>query len=239
MDRKTTHIKSLGDAGAGVAVFATLGVLDRDGDVTMPGAFGEQTVKILPAHDWSHVPLGKARIYENGNEAIAEFQLNLDIEAARDWHAALKFDMAAGTPVQEWSYGFEITKSSLGQHDGKSARFLESLKVFEVSPVVLGAGMGTRTLAVKGGGLQLGTQISEACEALADLVARVHDLKQLRESEGRQISAERRAELAQLKAAIDGLRPFSAELAALISSDPAADDEARRLYSAFILTRRA
>ena len=205
MERKTTCIKSLGDAGSGVAVFATLGALDRDGDVTLPGAFGEQVVKVLPAHDWGHVPLGKARIYERGSEAVAEFSLNLDIEAARDWYAALKFDLAGGTPVQEWSYGFEIRKSSLGQHEGKAARFLEQLKVFEVSPVVLGAGVGTRTLAVKGHGRQLEEQIESAIAEIGDLAGRVAELKAMREAEGRGLAEGRRAQLGLLKAALQRL----------------------------------
>ena len=34
--------------------------------------------------------------------------------------------------------------------DGRSVQFLERLKVHEVSPVILGAGIATRTLATKG-----------------------------------------------------------------------------------------
>lgn len=149
--RKTAsgHLKALDDAGVGSAVFATLGVIDKDGDVTLPGAFGSQDVVIVPAHDWTHVPIGRATIREHGNEAIADFRLNLDIAAARDWHAALKFDLATGRPLQEWSYGFHVSRESRGEHGGRQVRFLEALDVHEVSPVLLGAGVGTRTLAAK------------------------------------------------------------------------------------------
>ena len=144
-----TRVKAMDDAGKGTAVIATLNVIDKDGDVTMPGAFGDQHAVVVPTHNWNHVPLGKATIREEGNEVLADFQLNLDIQAAREWHSALKFDLANGDALQEWSYGFTIKDSSIGDFDGESVRFLKSVDVHEISPVLLGAGEGTRTLAVK------------------------------------------------------------------------------------------
>lgn len=231
---KTLKLKALDEAGRGLAVFATLEVIDKDGDVTRPGAFGEQLVKLLPAHDWGHVPLGKARIFESGNEALAEFALNLDIEAARDWHAALKFDLADGAPLQEWSYGFDVTKASFGELEGQRVRFLEGLKVHEVSPVVLGAGVGTRTLTVKGArGRKLAEHIAAAREELADLAERVRELKAAREAEGRGISTERLAELLQVKAALESLAPLAAEIGALGAAGDAGAEEARKLFSRY------
>ena len=134
------RIKELHEDGHGLAVIATLGVVDSDGDVTLPGAFGEQSVKMVPAHDWQHVPLGKADIREEGNEVLAAFRLNLEIGSARDWHSALKNDLANGPPLQEWSYGFSIVEASFGEHEGQEVRFLKKLKVHEISPVMLGPG---------------------------------------------------------------------------------------------------
>ena len=57
----------------------TLNVIDKDGDVTLPGFFGRQEVSMLPAHDRHHVPLGKGTIEEVGDEAIAQIKMNLDI----------------------------------------------------------------------------------------------------------------------------------------------------------------
>jgi HK97 family phage prohead protease len=143
------RIKAVDDQGRGMARIATLGVVDKDLDITKSGAFGEQKVKLLPAHDWKSVPLGKARVFEHGDEVLADFQLNLEIEAAKAWHSAIKFDMSDGNPIQEYSYGFTIIKADWGEYEGKSVRFLEKLKVHEVSPVVVGAGIGTGTLEVK------------------------------------------------------------------------------------------
>jgi len=225
-----TEIKRVSDKGVGLAVFATLGVVDRDGDVTLPGAFGEQTVKVLPAHDWGHVPIGKARIFEQGNEAMAEFTLNLEIEAARDWHAALKFDLL-DQPTQQWSYGFEIVKSSLGQIDGKSVRYLESLRVHEVSPVVIGAGLGTRTLAMKHGDRSVIAQIADVRAEIESLAARMAAIKALRAADGRRLSQDRCEDLDRIKAAIAALLPLADELTR------SADAEVRRAYSAFVLRR--
>lgn len=155
MDRKilSGSVKQVTDEGRGLAVIATLGVVDKDGDQVEPGAFGEgQVAKLLPAHDWRSVPLGKAAIREDGDRAVADFQLNLAIPAARDWHAALKFDLTNGRPLQEWSYGFLVEESGYGDVDGHPVRYLRKLKVYEISPVVVGAGEGTGTLMIKADG---------------------------------------------------------------------------------------
>ena len=64
MDRKGAayEIKELNEAGEGSLAFASLNVRDRDGDVPLPGAFGEQVAAMVPAHDWTEAPIGKALI---------------------------------------------------------------------------------------------------------------------------------------------------------------------------------
>jgi len=155
----TPQFKAADDAGNVEFVVATLNVVDHDKDVTLPGFFGHQDVQVLPAHDRTHVPLGKGVIREEGQEAIASVKFNLDIPAARDWHSAIKFDMEHPPSLQEYSYGFRVRPGGAksGSFEGQSVNFLQPLEdgtpggdVFEVSPVLRGAGMGTRTLAVKG-----------------------------------------------------------------------------------------
>lgn len=141
--------KGMNDKGEGTVVFATFDVIDKDGDVTLPGAFGTQTASIVPAHNWGHVPIGKAYIYEQGNEALADIKLNLEIPSARDWYHQLKHDMENGTPVQEWSYGYEVIEHEMGTHGGQNVRILKKLKVYELSPVIVGAGVNTRTTDIK------------------------------------------------------------------------------------------
>jgi hypothetical protein len=97
-----------------------------------------------------HVMIGKGVLKEEDDKAIAEFKLNLEIEAARDWHSALKFDLDHPPAMQEWSYGFDILESGEKEIDGQKVRVLKKLKVHEISPVLLGAGIGTQTIAIKG-----------------------------------------------------------------------------------------
>lgn len=156
MDTETKHmrVEKMDDAGHGLARIATLSAVDHDGDTYAKGAFswkktGDQWVPILPAHNRTAMPLGKARVYEDGDAAYAELHLNLNTEAGRDWHATLKFDLEKGGAVQEWSYGFRVIDHARESRDGASVRVLKRLDVDEVSPVVRGAGIGTRTLSLK------------------------------------------------------------------------------------------
>ncbi len=149
-ERKRIELKKLDDDGTGLAQIATLSAIDHDGDTYAKGAFGKQDVIILAGHSWAGVPLGKGKVFEEGDHAFAKFKLNLESSAGKEWHSALKFDMEDGNPLTEWSYGFKVLESAEEVRDGKAVRVLEKLDVFEVSPVVKGAGVGTHTVAVKG-----------------------------------------------------------------------------------------
>lgn len=168
-------LKAMDDEGHGVARIAKLSAVDSDGDTYAAGAFsgesGEQWATILAAHNWQHIPLGKARVYEQGDEALAELHLNLDIQAGKDWHQVLKFDLehASAHPVQEWSYGFYIRDAQQETRDGERVRVLKRLEVFEVSPVVKGAGVGTGTLSMK---CAPGEQLDQAIAEISDMLAR-------------------------------------------------------------------
>jgi hypothetical protein len=218
MDRKGIQIKDVLDSGMVLAQFATMNVIDKDDDVTLPGFFGKQDTVMLPAHDWKSVPLGKGTISEKGDAAIAELKMNLDIQAAKDWHSALKFDLANGKPKQEYSYGFTIVSggSSYGEKDGQSVRFLRPTPdaapgciVHEVSPVLVGAGEGTGTLAVKDGSLKFSEEAERVLAAVEAMTGRAKSLADLRAKEGRSLSAaneERLKALAQkLSVSIDAL----------------------------------
>ena len=212
------RIKELHEDGHGLAVIATLNVIDRDGDVTLPGAFGEQPAKMVPAHDWKHVPLGKAEIREEGNEVLAAFRLNLEIESARDWHAALKHDLANGPPLQEWSYGFSVVEASFGEHEGHEVRFLKKLDVHEVSPVMMGAGVGTRTVAVKGNnGGRLADQLGAALRDAKAVIERCGAIREVRKGDGRDLSPDRLADLKSLQEAFGELSAAKEALDGVLS----------------------
>ncbi len=157
---KQIEIKEMDDAGSGLALLANLTGVDNDGDTYAKGAFSwngdGQWASMVPAHNWKEMPFGKARVYEEGDNAFAELKLNLDTGAGRDWHSALKFDLATGNPVQEWSYGYDVLDHAFEVRDGKKVRLLKRLEVIEVSPVIRGAGKGTGTLGMKGVSLKDG-----------------------------------------------------------------------------------
>jgi hypothetical protein len=146
------EIKQLDETGSGTLVFSTMNTMDRDGDVTLLGAFGEQVVPMVPAHDWEQPPIGKASIYEVGNEARADFALNRETKAGENWYEALKFDIEHPPARQQYSYAFDPVMFDFGERNGKRIRFLRKVTVPEISPVLLGAGIDTRTIELRGAG---------------------------------------------------------------------------------------
>ena len=129
------------------AVFATLNVIDADGDVTLPGAFGNQSVRLGAwGHAWQELPVGKGSIKEEEDKAIFDGAFFLDTEAGREHYLTVK-NLAE---LQEWSYGFRVLESEEGEFEGRQVRFLKKMDVYEVSPVMQGAGVDTVTVAIKG-----------------------------------------------------------------------------------------
>lgn len=157
METKTSNIavKRAGE-GKATVVIATLGVKDKDGDVLLAGAFGDQVVPVVGAHEWKMPPIGKARIREVGQEAVADIEFN-DTTEGQNWYQALKFDWEHPPAKQQYSWGFQVpqTHTHRGKHHNEDVRFLhgsdkgEPLPIFEVSPVLVGAGHNTRSLSIK------------------------------------------------------------------------------------------
>jgi len=134
--------------GSVVAVFSRFNVVDADGDVTLPTAFEDGApVRIASwGHKWADLPVGKGRVVVTPEAALLDGQFFLDTTPGRETYLTVK---NLGD-LQEWSYGFEVLESEYGQFNGQQVRFLKRLRVFEVSPVLVGAGVGTMTVAIKG-----------------------------------------------------------------------------------------
>lgn len=142
------------DKGVVTAVFAQMNVVDRGGDVILSGAFGEQEVVVSTYDHGSSLPfrgdlpVGKGRIFEKGDEAIAELQFFLNTKSGREHFEVIK---ALGG-LQEYSFGFLVTETGELTEDLVKMgvdRVIKKVDVFEVSPVLLGEGLNTRTLTVK------------------------------------------------------------------------------------------
>jgi hypothetical protein len=155
-----TFTKTLGhveiknaDRGEVSAVIATFGSVDSDGDVTLPGAFmnnGEFPISAYNHTSWGgQLPVGVASIRETATEAIIDGQFFLDTAAGRDTFTTVKRLHERG--LGEWSYGYDPVDAYHGEYQGQKVRFLPKQLVHEASPVLKGAGVGTRTLGVKSG----------------------------------------------------------------------------------------
>lgn len=152
MDTKNLRVEIKDEAkGLVKAVFATFGKVDSDGDVTLPDAFEDGAEMPMSAYghkSWEGaLPPGKGVIRTTAKEAILEGEFFLDTQHGAD---TFKTVLRLGK-LGQWSYGYDPVKFSFGEHEGKQVRFLEGLKVHEVSPVLLGAGVNTRTLSAKSG----------------------------------------------------------------------------------------
>ncbi|MDX3101743.1 HK97 family phage prohead protease [Nonomuraea angiospora] len=150
MDTKTLRVE-IKDESQGLvkAVFSTFNAIDSDRDVTRPGAFTDGVEVPISAYghtSWSGVlPVGKATIRQTAKQAILEGRFFMDTQAGKDTFLTVKELGELG----QWSYGYDPVEYSYGEFDGQHVRFLDAVKVHEVSPVLVGAGVGTRTLAAK------------------------------------------------------------------------------------------
>ena len=136
--------------GSFVARIATLNVVDKDGDITRPGAFPTNKTILISAYQhgsWAgRLPVGLAVIKEEGDQVLAEGQFNLKSEAGREHYEAVKFT----GPLQQWSYGFKVLESEDSEENEKPVRIIKKVDPFEISPVLLGAGIDTALVSIKG-----------------------------------------------------------------------------------------
>lgn len=137
------------------AIVATLGVVDKDGDVLLPGAFPPSTIVKMSgyAHDViteGAPPAGKGTLTVEGDKAIFRGRFFMSSARAREAFAVVK---ELG-PDGEWSFGFPRaavkTVAMTDEWRAKGARRLVAgLTPVEASPVFIGAGFGTGTLFTK------------------------------------------------------------------------------------------
>ncbi len=200
LEKKTfsPEVKLDGDEGTFRATIATLNVKDKDGDVTLKGFFGTQEVPILVGHDWQMVPIGKGTITEDGDKAVLDARLNLKDANAKSAYEWLKFDFENGKPKQEFSYGFRLHKDGFkdGDFEGSEVRFLQPLKdgspgaqIHEASLVLVGAGEGTGTQAIKSpSGMKFSEHADKTLAVLSEFTERARSLADLRGKEDRTLS---------------------------------------------------
>ena len=166
------------------AILATLNVVDRDGDVILPSAVESGSVVAISAYGHAIVgtmfggggqlPAGKGRVFVEGDKLIVRGRLFLETELGRNVLAVLK-EMGSS---QQWSFGFETLDSEPPSDEWKkrgALRILTRIDVFEASPVIRGASIGSRTVSAKcdGCGARHGAGACSCSTDTAAIVAKV------------------------------------------------------------------
>jgi hypothetical protein len=205
------------DKGLVEAVFATFNVVDRDGDLTLPGAIKDGTEVVISAYGHrSHsgkLPVGKGVIRTTDTQAILEGQFFLKTSGGRDTFEVVK---ELGE-LQEWSYSLQDVTWKSSEVDGQYISILEEIGLIkEVSPVLIGAGIDTRTISAKG--LKFTEEGDAVVAAVKSYLERAGEVMALRGAKGRpQLGEESRALVKELDDALTKLRglltdPASAEI---------------------------
>lgn len=217
------HDFDLKSTGEVAVAFSRLGEIDHDKDVTFPGAI---PTKEVPMSGYGHtswpqrgsaLPPGKGSIKEDGNLGVFRGQFFMKTAHGHDTYETVK---ELGE-LQQWSYGFDVLDFEPKPKNYPGARRgLKALDIHEISPVLLGAGKSTQTLAIKGldDDLLVGSfsdQADRVLAALKELQVREEDIIDLRLKEGRAISSARRAKLAEqrdlLASLLEGVTTMLAE----------------------------
>jgi HK97 family phage prohead protease len=184
------EIKSA-DLGEVTACFSTFNVIDSDMDVTLPGAFEDGAEVVISAYghkSWSGaLPVGKGIIRTTKTQALLEGTFFLDTDGGKDTFAVVK---QLGT-LGQWSYGYQPVKFSYGEFEGQQVRFLEQQKVDEVSPVLVGAGVNTRTIGAKAfEGMRFGEEADAVMTVVKALTDRAADIVMKRAEHGKGLGAD-------------------------------------------------
>jgi hypothetical protein len=183
------------DKGEVEAIIATLNVVDRDREVILPGAIPDGTPVKLSGYGHSamygEAPVGKGYLVTKGDKIHFKGSFFLGTQRGAEAFATAK---ALGSD-QEWSFGFRIVEAANATEEWLkqgALRILQKLAAFEVSPVIVGAGIGTQTLALKSEG---GAPEEDAeAKAAADLAVERQQAEAARQED------ERAAQRAALKA---------------------------------------
>ena len=209
--RKTLNSVTVKDASKGEisAVFSTFNVIDKDGDLTLPGAIkdGQEVVISAYGHQshYGALPLGKGVIRTTDTEAILDGHFFMDTTHGADAFKVVKALSEGETSLQEWSYSLHnVTRKSV-EEDGRRYWVIEDIGLIkEVSPVLIGAGVDTRTLVAKG--LKFSEEGDAVVAAVDAYLDRAGEVMALRGAKGRTLSDETKGVLEGLDVSLVKLR---------------------------------
>lgn len=134
-------------SGVFQAIFSRFGEVDKQGDITIAGAFKDGAAVRIAAwgHNWDALPVGRGVIHQDEEKAWVDGEFFLNTTGGTETYKTVK---NLGE-LQEWSYGFNVLQRSIRKIGNDEIRHLEELDVYEVSPVLIGAGNNTQTTIIK------------------------------------------------------------------------------------------
>lgn len=224
---KDKDLLSFEDNGTVSAVFSVFNEIDSDNDVVLPNSiksgYGDKGVAMVWGHDWKNI-IGKGQIIQDDEKAIFKGQFNLNTTAGKEAYETVK----AMGDLQQWSFGFEVKDSEMGMFkkdngEEKEVRYLKDLKVWEVSPVMVGANQNTYTVAVKeqkepedeiteevieekeNTGLRFADEVDNLLIKMVTLLTRAKELTALRLGKNKQLSDSSVEEMEKLKDALQDM----------------------------------
>jgi hypothetical protein len=163
------------------AIVSVTGIVDEVKDVIVPGAYAKTLAARLPkgvySHGWDqpvskalsvkelmpgdpNLPKKTARGEPWPREAgalMVKAQFNLNTQRGRDAYEDVKFF----GDEQEWSIGYNVPTGGSRIDHKKGIRYIDSLDLFEFSPVLFGAMPMAGTHSVKRAGLVAGFTTEE------------------------------------------------------------------------------
>ena len=238
---KDKSLLQITENGTVEAVFSVFNEIDSDNDVVLPNAirsgYGEKGVVMCWGHDWKQI-IGKGKIVTDENKATFKGKFNMNTNAGKEAYETVK----AMEDMQQWSFGFEVNDSEMGTFtkdggESQEVRYLKDVKVWEVSPVMVGANQNTYTLAIKEAkddeeileqdentdlGLRFTDEVDNLLIKMTALLKRSKELTALRLSKNKTLSEGSIDELEKLK---DALQDMHQDIDTLLSVGT--DDEAQ------------
>jgi len=252
---------SLSDDGLVSVAFAVLGDpenqkaddIDKDGDVSLIGSL--PIGKEVPISAYGHtswpergarLPVGRGVIGETTSKGrhlgVLTGSFFTDTTPGRDTYLTVK---NLGD-LQQWSFGYAV-KQRKGTWAGREANINERYDVHEVSPVLIGAGNGTRTLAIKSvddddppAGSTAADDYLRVLEEVKAFTGRMTEIADLRAKEGRVLSTANRERLTALLSALRQTDDFRKEIERLLAETdperPQNEEDGKALEVAYLRT---
>jgi len=139
-------IKASDEKGLVEAYVSIFGNVDSYDEVIERGAFRESLEKKLPKGVWAHnwdKPIAKTIEAEEDEKGLRiKGKLVLEVQQAKEAYALLKEGV-----IDEFSIGYSVLKDEVNRETG--IRTLKKLRLYEWSPVLVGANPDTEVIGVK------------------------------------------------------------------------------------------